>query len=56
MQGIFIASIVTVIYPFSPSYAKENYKELNEYISGSINIFTMIMIPVTIITLYIVKI
>lgn len=52
VQGIFIASIVTVIYPFfSQLCAKENYKELNEYISGSINIFTMIMIPVTIITI-----
>ncbi len=52
VQGIFIGSVTTVVYPFfSQLCAKENYRELNQYISGSINIFTMIMIPITIITL-----
>lgn len=51
VQGIFIASVITVIYPFfSKLCAKEDYDDLNEYISGSINIFTMIMLPITIIT------
>lgn len=52
VQGIFVSSVITVIYPFfSQLCAKDDYDDLNKYISGSINIFTMIMLPITIITI-----
>ena len=48
VQGIFISTVVTVIYPFfSKLCAKEDYDALNEYISGSI--FTIFIEPITII-------
>lgn len=52
VDGIFISTVITVIYPFfSQLSAEEDYDDLNKYISSSINIFTMIMIPITVITI-----
>ena len=53
VDGIFTSTVMIVIYPFfSQMSARENYKDLNSYISRSINMFTMVMIPITMITIF----
>lgn len=52
IQGLFVTSIITAMYPMISSYAsKQNYNGIKKTLGESINIITILVLPITIGTL-----
>lgn len=49
IQGIFVTSIITAIYPMISLYAsKKNYNEIKKALIESVNIITICVVPITV--------
>lgn len=49
IQGLFVTSIITAMYPMISSYAsKQNYDGIKKTLGESINIITLLVLPITV--------